>query len=84
MEVTNLLIERGANVNVFNINGTTALHEAVRAGTLDVVKALVEHGSINLTDDTGENPLMMAERLGKKDMAEFLKGAELPDMIMSN
>lgn len=84
LEVTNLLILRGANINHYNIDGTTALHEAVRTGTLDVVKALVEHGSINLRDHTGETPLIMAERLGKKDKAEYLRAANLTELVMAS
>lgn len=54
--------------------GTTALHEATRAGHLEIVKLLVASGAnINATDFSGLTPLKLA--LGRRniEMADFLR-----------
>ena len=44
-ELALLLIERGANVNIQNIQGWTALMDAAEAGNVRVVKALLAAGA---------------------------------------
>src|SRR5262249_2673767 len=44
LEATSMLLEAGANANTRTPAGFTALHFAVRAGNIPVVKELVAHG----------------------------------------
>ena len=54
--------------------GTTALHEAVRGGHLEVVKLLVTSGAhVNTTDFSGLTPLKLALGYRRSTVAAFLR-----------
>src|ERR1044071_5593940 len=54
--------------------GTTALHEATRAGHLEVVKLLVASGAnVNATDFSGLTPLRLAVGRRQMEIAGFLR-----------
>lgn len=53
------LLERGANTEVTEIGGRTALHVAARAGYREVVAALVAAGAeVRTSDNCGRTPLL--------------------------
>lgn len=57
------MIARGTDVNARNYKGQTALHCAARAGFVDIVSLLLEHGAeVDLRDDKGQTPVMTALR----------------------
>ena len=62
------LLDRGADVNVRNHKGQTALHCAAKAGFDQIVALLLERGAeVNAKDDKGETPLATALRSKVKD-----------------
>ena len=66
------LIERGANVNVRNYKGQTALHCSAKAGFVDIVALLLEHSAdVNAQDQQGETPLAAALRSTVKDKSRL-------------
>ena len=67
------LIESGADVNVRNHKGQSALHCAAKAGFGDIVALLLAHGAdVNARDGQGETPLATALRSTVKDKAKLL------------
>lgn len=53
----NLLIAYSAEVNIRNVFGNTPLHEAVKAGHFEAVKALVACGAdVTMLDRYGRDP----------------------------
>lgn len=57
------LLELGADVNIRNYKGKTALHCAAKAGFVEVMTVLVANGAdINAVDDNGETPIFDAIR----------------------
>ena len=67
------LIDRGADVNVTNHKGQTALHCAAKAGFVDIVELLLAHGAIvDAADAKEETPLATALRSTAKDKARLL------------
>lgn len=57
------LIARGADVNARNYKGQTALHCVARAGFVEIVSLLLDHGAeVDLRDDKGHTPVMTALR----------------------
>ena len=68
LEIVKLLIDSGADINVKDKKGRTALRYAVKNGHLEVVKYLIDKGA----DDLNE-VLMRASRNGHLEVAEFLK-----------
>ncbi len=57
------LIDQGADVNVRNHRGQTALHCAAKAGFTDIVALLLAHGAeVDAADAAGETPLATAIR----------------------
>ncbi len=55
--------------------GTTALHEATRAGHFQIVKLLVSNGAnVNATDFSNLTPLKLALGRRQMEIAEYLRG----------
>jgi ankyrin repeat protein len=66
----NLLLDRGANINVVNEADFTALHGAAMRGLNEVIKILVDRGAnINARDFRGRTAYRMAE--GSKQSFQF-------------
>lgn len=81
------LVERGARVDV--VHGElydTALHLAVRAGDLELVRALLERGvEVNVGNAAGTTALDVAQREHQAELAAFLaeRGGEAgPSLIL--
>lgn len=81
-EIAELLLSKGANVDVKNKCGLTTLHAAVQNGYVKVVEALLKHNAnvnsrvVELGDIT---PLHLSAKLGKVKITEMLlnKGANV-------
>ena len=71
LEVTSLLVDRGADVNAAGEHGWTPLHGAAYKGVDGVVQFLVQHGArIDVFDEYGQTPLSIANAVitvGSKD-----------------
>jgi uncharacterized protein len=71
LEVTRLLVEKGADVNATGEHRWTPLHGAAYKGVDGVVQFLVEHGArIDVFDEYGQTPLSIANAVltvGSKD-----------------
>lgn len=74
------LIELGADVNVANSIGRTALRYAVHYGLFEIMKTLIEKGAnINSQDISGVTPLIQAVWHNESRMVRYLvdKGADI-------
>merc|ERR1719383_215399 len=59
--ITKLLLEKGADPNIQNSDGETALYLAARYSNKGMAKLLIEKGAdINVQNSYGETPLMGA------------------------
>jgi ankyrin repeat protein len=66
LEALRLCVEHGVDLNAFNTNGLTALHNAVSRGSLKIVKYLAEQGvKLDLKDKQGRLPLDIALGVGR-------------------
>ncbi|WP_235298186.1 ankyrin repeat domain-containing protein [Portibacter marinus] len=73
-ELCKLFIEKGVNVNATQTQNVTALHSAAHRGNLALVQLLVDHNaSINIKMDNGDNALLIAQREGHSEVADYLK-----------
>jgi peptide-methionine (S)-S-oxide reductase len=76
------LVAAGADCNAFSPEGfhphATPLHQAVFAGSLDCVRALVSAGArLDIEDRVFHStPLGWADYLGRPEIAEYLRGQE--------
>ncbi|UKJ06161.1 ankyrin repeat domain-containing protein [Solitalea lacus] len=73
IEITQLLIEHRANVNVAQIRGVTPLHTAAHSGNQKLVEILIEAGADKeaQTDD-GRTPFEMAVEKKHKTLKRYL------------
>ena len=72
------LLNEGADVNVTNYKGQTALHCAAKAGFVEPVRILLEHGAnVDAQDRDGDTPLHAACRSSIKDHAKLQKVVDL-------
>jgi len=75
------LLQRGADPNIANKQGTTPLQIATTLGHIDGVEELIKRGAdVNVTDRQGETPLISAVHQRNKDLiARLLKQGADPD-----
>ena len=74
------LLERKADVNAREVDGTSALHWAVRAGDVATTELLVRAGArVDAVNRYGVTPLSLAARNGRGDLIDLLlqSGASL-------
>ena len=74
------LIDKGADVNLQDHHGYTALHHAVQSKNFDAVSCLVHNGAdVNLFTSSKQTPLMLACKSHNMDVINFLlnKGADV-------
>ena len=92
VELIELLIDKGIDVNVKNRTGQTPLHLACRSGNKEVVELLIDKGAdVNAKAQsqnqfiTVRKPLYIAVQSGNREIVELLlsKGAEVTAEMLS-
>ncbi|RDD35549.1 Phosphocholine transferase AnkX [Wolbachia endosymbiont of Cylisticus convexus] len=81
--ITKLLLEEGASIDIRDQNKNTLLHLAASNGHTDTVKFLVEKGSdLSLVNEEGNTSLHLAAFNGHTDTVKFLldKGSDLSEV----
>lgn len=74
MDIAQLLIKHGANVNLKQMQGITPLHSASHNGKTTLVELLIHNGAhINAKMENGKTPLNMAQEKDHIDTVEFIK-----------
>jgi len=72
-EAVRSLIEQNANVNTPQVDGTTALHWAVRADDLETAELLIHAGAnVSAANHAGATPMLLASINGNAAMIEKL------------
>jgi len=73
LEITRLLLEKGASPNVRERGGYTPLHTAAHNGDVEIVRSLIFGGAdLEARSDKDEIPLDMALEAGHNEVAELL------------
>jgi ankyrin repeat protein len=75
LEVAEMLLRHGADVNAKAGRGVIPLHEAARMKHLELARLLLKHGAdVNAKDDRGETPLDWAYAFGDpEEMVKLLR-----------
>ena len=72
--IVRVLLEHGANPDLRNFDGVTALHNAVFEKQVDVVKLLIEHGADpGIQDRLGNTPVDLARRSSNPHLMQLFK-----------
>ncbi len=73
-EVTQYLLDNGADASAVKTDGITPLHLAARNGNIEIIRSLIKaKAKINALDANGWTPLDRAEKRGHQDAVEVLK-----------
>jgi ankyrin repeat protein len=78
-EIADILIAKGASVDVPDRSGATPLHQAALKGNLKIATLLLDHGAgVDARDHDGATPLHAAALAGQLEMAKLLldRGAD--------
>ncbi len=79
LEVTEILLQLGADVNAVGENGYTALHGAAYVGADAITQLLVAKGAqLDVEDIWGQTPLMLAEGIIGPLLLDFTKKSNGP------
>ena len=72
-EITEVLIDKGVDLNHHNSNNVHALHMACSAGSVDVVRLLIERGAnVECRNGVNQTPLMVAAEFNHSDIINCL------------
>lgn len=72
-DISKMLIEAGANVNIKQHGGFTPLHFAAQHGNIDLIIILLELGAeVTTLNDAGESAADLAAKKGYREIAEIL------------
>ena len=83
-EISNLLIDLGANLNLRDNKGNTCLHYAVNSGNISLVKKLIMFGADkNIKNEEGYLPLNFAEKNNNNEMINILSDKKCPIILGS-
>ena len=84
LEVVQILLQHGADINMPNISLDTALHTAARVNNLEVVQTLLEYGAdINMLNRSWDTPLHAACLFDKPHMVNLLLSMGADPYIMN-
>jgi len=73
IEIVEMLLNRGANINAVNQYGITALHNAVRSKTMEIIELLLKRGAyVNAKDSYSVTPLQLAFENGSEEIVKLL------------
>jgi ankyrin repeat protein len=74
LEISKLLVEKGADINAVGENGWTALHGAAYSGSDEIVQFLVDSGAtLDVIDDFLQTPWSVAEGIIGAGIVNFNK-----------
>ena len=78
IKVIKLLLDKGANINIRDVDGNTPIISACGYGSIDIAKLLLEHGAnINDKNNEGYTPLIYSHQYcvteRKNNIINFLK-----------
>ena len=82
LNLCELLVEKGADVNLEDKYGQTCVFYAIRQGHYDIVHYLLKHGlNVNKIDKKKQTPVSYAEKIGQSKIMELLlnNGGIKPD-----
>ncbi|VDH97454.1 Hypothetical predicted protein [Mytilus galloprovincialis] len=83
-DIVKLLLDKNANVNLYNTNNISPLLMASQNGHTDIVKLLLERNpDINLCHINGSSPLLQASHYGHTDIVNLLLERN-PDVNLCN
>ncbi|XP_067668045.1 ankyrin repeat domain-containing protein 50-like [Haliotis asinina] len=73
-KIFDLLVTKGADVNVVDDDGDNVLHSACLSGHVDIVSRILklQKVDINRRGQCGRTPLMMAARMGDREIFDLL------------
>ena len=72
-EIVDLLISKGADLNVESKEGDTPLHKAMFWGTPEIVEALVDNNAnLGVSNSEGQTPLHLAAYWGREKFIDII------------
>lgn len=76
IDVINLLLKKGAKVDLQDEFGYTAIFFAIENGKIDAVNVLIKNGAdINIKTTEGANPIFWAKKFKKREIMDILNHA---------
>ena len=87
LKIAELLVQRGASVDIFNEKQETPLYQAARNGKVAIARLLIDHGAnLHSADSNGWTPLHAASQRGHLGVVKLLlrRGADVDVLNKAN
>ncbi len=76
VEIIELLLDAGADINQANLSGFTPLHHAIEGSSVEAARLLIQRGAdLSMTNRARQTPLQLAQAMGRSAIVTLIEAS---------